>query len=164
MARRGGLVAITDEQRRAILTADGDEARIEALEEAIEAAEGEFDAHLDKAWDPIHRVLAREDPKSEQWPAGSSNNPLELAILGGKPLLKDEEAREYLMRMVEADQVPQVATALESIDEAAFKALYDAHCRGVRRNSMTTASNMPGSISKGASLNSTARQQRAAAR
>lgn len=131
MAGRGGVTAITGEQRAVILAAEGDEARIEALEDVLDIAEEEFDAFLDKAWDPIHRVLAREDPKAEELPAGSSNDPLELAILGGKPLLEDEVGYSYLMRLVEADQVPQVAAALRSIDEAKFSALYDVHCRGV---------------------------------
>ena len=131
MAGRGGLVAATEEQRMLITSANGDQAKVYALDDVIGLVGAEYDVETDKAWDPIHRILAREDPSNQDFPVGSSDVPLELAILGGKPLLEDEMKAAYVIRLVEPNQVPRVAAALQQLDEANFRALYEVHCRGV---------------------------------
>ncbi len=129
MASRGVLFALTDEQRDGLLAAESDDAKIEYLQEEIEGAWDEDNlVETDKAWDAIHRALAREPKDSEELP-GPSNDPLAQVILGGAPVLEDEGS--YIIRLVEPSNLPAIAAVLKQISEADFRARYDAHCLGV---------------------------------
>lgn len=131
MAGRGALFAITAEQREKLLAAPDDEAKIEYVQEEIEEAWDE--AHLcetDKAWHEIHLALRRQDRSEEgtQLP-DPKGDPAALAICGSRQVLEDSE--DYMIGLVEPEEVPRIAAALAAIDQSAFAALYDAHCRDV---------------------------------
>lgn len=130
MAGRGGLTAITQEERTKLLGIETDEDKKEYLEEILEKVSPEHDVATDKAWDGIHRVLTRQDRNIENLVIpGPEHGPLGLVILGGKQLMADEE--DYIMRLVEAEQVAGIVEALNGIEQKAFSALYDEHCRDV---------------------------------
>lgn len=88
---------------------DGVVAVVEAIEEAWD------EAHLqqtDKAWDAIHRCLSDGTltPGAGEWP-------LIGAVLGGECLyFKDD----YIVRLLEAEQVIEVANALELVTREWF--------------------------------------------
>lgn len=132
--------AITDTQRAALEACQDDEARIEHVNEVLgETCDEDYLVDTDKAWDAIHRCLA-EYPPNTPWfypvsngeahmlPEDCGSYPLKLAILGGRKLMDDEHL--YFMRLVEPDEVADVADALEAIDEAEFKRRYFRHCEG----------------------------------
>jgi Domain of unknown function (DUF1877) len=102
--------AVTAEQEKRLLEADGDD---DAVGEIIGAIEEDWEddtlkVDTDKAWDAIHRCLTNGtlDP-------GGGTYPLKLAVVGGRHL-HDEM---YVVH-VDAEQVRDVAAGLLDIDEA----------------------------------------------
>lgn len=141
MAARGVFFAITDDERAKLLSFDNDDDRIEYVAETIEE---EWDEdHLvetDKAWDAMHRCLS-DFPPDTPWfypvapesgayalPEDHGAYPLKLCVLGGRRVTDDES--RYFIRLVEAEQVTDVAAALAKIDKAALQEKYFRHCKG----------------------------------
>jgi uncharacterized protein DUF1877 len=116
MACRGVLFAITQEQANKLQAAHGDDtAVLSIVQDEIEEAWDE--AHLcqtDKAWDAIHRCLGDGTLRSNK-------GPLSLCILGGEQLHKDQS---YIVSLLTAEQVKQVAEALKPIDKEWLRARY----------------------------------------
>jgi hypothetical protein len=89
---------------------------MEIVERVEEAWDGEHLAETDKAWDAMHRALSDGTLDVE-----AGERPLSLAILGGRHL---HEGDDYLVALVSAAEVREVAAALAKIDEAAFRERY----------------------------------------
>jgi hypothetical protein len=116
MACRGVLFAITDDTVNALLAASSDE-EVRAVVHEIEWAWDETQlAETDKSWDAMHRALTDGSTKPRR-----RTDPLALAILGGTKLHRGDD---YIVSLVLAEEVPEVARALTGIDEAAFRARY----------------------------------------
>src|SRR5262245_53131492 len=116
MGCRGVLFAINDETTEQLLAANSDEAVMKIVEAIEEEWDKKFLEETDKAWDAMHRALS--DGSLE--PTGGSF-PLNRAILGGKHLHRGEE---YIVTLVTKDEVPAVARALASIDDATMRQRY----------------------------------------
>jgi hypothetical protein len=116
MAGRGVLFALTKEQVKALLAAETDDEVMEVVETVEEAWDEAHLAELDKAWDAMHRALSDGSLDNDGGEA-----PLNLALLGGKHLYDGDD---YVVTLVDADKVPDVAKALAAIDEAAFRERY----------------------------------------
>lgn len=134
----GVHIALTPEQRTKLLALETDEARYDCVEEFGETVDEEYTCDTDKAWDAIHRCLGEFPPKAdyftevpEQWgtwdsPDKYGSDPLRLAILGGRKIYSDE--KEYFIRLIEADQVRNVANAMNVIDDAEIRQRYIKYC------------------------------------
>ena len=111
--------AITADQERALLAADaeGDSDMIEELLEEIEELwdDDGLKVDTDKAWDPIHRCLTDGtlDPDGGEYP-------LSHTILGGRHLHDD-----IYFVYVGADEVREVAEALDGVDEMWFRPRFE---------------------------------------
>jgi len=118
MACRGVHFALTDEQADRLLEAAeaGDDALMEVVEEIEEAWEREWLAETDKAWDGIHRCLT--DGKLE-W----GDTPLHKCILGRFNLHAGDD---YLINLLDPNEVAEVAAAVAAIDRDALRRGYDA--------------------------------------
>jgi hypothetical protein len=117
MACRGVLFAISDVTVAALLAAKSDEDVMEIVESIEEDWDEQFLAETDKAWDAMHR--AQSDGSLN--PEGGSF-PTNRAILGGKHLYRGDE---YIVALVTRDEVPAVARALASIDDAEMQRRYE---------------------------------------
>lgn len=133
--------AITAEQRAALESCAGDEARADYVREVIEeGSEEEFHQDTDKAWDPIHRCLSDfppdtpwfypVDPKHGAYalPEDHGTYPLNVCVLGGKRLIANEET--YFIRLIEPHEVVDLVAALRPIDKPWLADKYRTHCRG----------------------------------
>lgn len=142
MVARGVHFAITDDQRRMLETAKDDAARVYYVREVIEEAWDEaYLQETDKAWDAIHRCLSDFPPHTEWFypvrdelgpyalPEDHGTYPLKLCVLGGKKLVEDEST--YFIRLIEPDEVVDVAKALAPIDEAWMRRKYFHHCEDI---------------------------------
>jgi hypothetical protein len=112
MSRRGTVYAITpDEAERLLALVGNDEAVArEALDlYSIDRAKSHFIAALDKSWDILHRCLTDGTFRD----LGKGTTPLSWCLLGGKSL---HSGKEFIICYVTADQVPQVAEALDKIE------------------------------------------------
>jgi hypothetical protein len=110
--------AVTAEQERSLLAADGDDDAVGELLEEIEESwdDDRMKVDTDKAWDAIHRCLT--DGTLEP---GGGDYPLSLAVLGGRHL-----HNEYYVIHVDAAQVREVAGALHRIDRTWLRDRFDA--------------------------------------
>ncbi|MET7403437.1 YfbM family protein [Dactylosporangium sp. NPDC005572] len=119
MACRGMFFALTGDQEAALMaTRDDDEVR--ALVEEIEMGDwdGEpLDCETDKAWDAMHRCLSDGTLGS-----GRGLSPLDMTVLG---VGNHHEGDDYVVTHVPANEVVQVAAALEAVDEAWMRQRYD---------------------------------------
>ena len=77
---------------------------------------GPWACGTDKAWDAIHRCLG---DGTLTGPATTASK----AILGGEPMLADCD--DYLIHLIPAAEVPEVAAAVAAIDEAELRRRYD---------------------------------------
>jgi hypothetical protein len=119
MACRGVFFALSSSQRERLLTLGTDDARLEYIQEDIEAAWDE--AHLletDKAWDAIHRCLT-----DGSLSVAPSSNPLSKLILGGKQLCSDTQ--RYIVNLIEHDELSQVSTALRIVTKEWMQGRYE---------------------------------------
>jgi hypothetical protein len=117
---RGVHFAIDAAMVTRLLEAEDDEdvaGMIEEYEEFAESWDPRFEFETDKAWDALHRCLS--DGTLDL--AGGSF-PLSHVVLGGMQLYEGED---YVVALVRAEQVPEVATALAPIDEAWLRRRYD---------------------------------------
>jgi hypothetical protein len=109
MAARAVLFALgAEEAERFLACQDVDE-----LMDLVVAVEEEWDpdhlCELDKAWDALHRCFTDGGLFFE-----NGEFPLSHAVLGGEPLCADYE--DYIVCLVTAEQVPEVAAALAPLD------------------------------------------------
>ncbi|GGN36389.1 hypothetical protein FHR83_006364 [Actinoplanes campanulatus] len=109
--------AITADQEKALLDADGDDDAVGELLGDIEENwdDDQLKVDTDKAWDEIHRCLTDGslDPDAGDYP-------LSHAILGGHGMHDD-----YYVVYVDAAQVRDVAAALRDIDRAGLRQRFD---------------------------------------
>jgi hypothetical protein len=115
-AMLGVHFAITVEQEKLLLDADGDD---DAVSEIVSDLEEEWEddtlkVDTDKAWDAIHRCLTDGSLGPD-----AGDRPLSLAVAGGRHL-HDEM---YVVH-VTAGEVRDVATALLAIDEPWLRARF----------------------------------------
>lgn len=132
--------ALTSEQLAGLTSQPDDKRRVEYLQEAIEDPWDEpFTQESDKAWDAIHRCLG-EFPPDIPWfypvdpehgpyalPEEHGTYPLKLCVLGGKRLTDDES--NYIIRLIEPQQVVDIAAALQPIDENGLRERYVKYCK-----------------------------------
>jgi hypothetical protein len=126
MACRGSHVAITAEQRKELEALPNAEDRYFYVEELSDVVGEGFWQDLDKAWDAIHRCLTKAPPNSEFLDSHAGEYPLKLCILGGKELGDDTD---YIVHLIEPDELADVAAALQGITEGQFAELYWKHCK-----------------------------------
>jgi hypothetical protein len=110
--------AITSEQERSLLAADGDSDSVAELLEEIEESwdDDALKVDTDKAWDAIHRCLTDGtlDPDGGVYP-------LSHAVLGGRHLHDD-----YYVVYASAAEVRDVADALRGADRTWLRRRFDA--------------------------------------
>lgn len=134
----GVHIALTPEQRATLLALETDDARREFVEEVEETIDEKYTCDSDKAWDAIHRCLGEFPPNAdyftevpEHWgtwdsPDQYGSEPLRLAVLGGRKIHSDE--KEYFIRLIETDQVGNIADAMNAIDDAEIRRRYTKYC------------------------------------
>ena len=93
-----------------LLAAGGDGELVEVAEEIEESYYGEWSMGTDKAWDAIHRCLTDGALAFD-----SGYYPLSHVVLGGRQIHGDDD---YVVALVTAEQVVDVAQALDGVDEA----------------------------------------------
>ncbi|WP_371503041.1 YfbM family protein [Kitasatospora sp. NBC_00374] len=108
MAARAVIFALDAQDAERFLACQDDD---EVLELVVEV-EGRWDldhlVELDKSWDALHRCFTDGDLAFD-----NGDFPLSHAILGGVPL---HESDDYIVCYVTADEVREVAAALEPLD------------------------------------------------
>jgi hypothetical protein len=132
MGYRGRHLALTDEQvahlRRVADWKNAADEELEDVDERLWDAVQEIEEHLppgyyydtDKAWDPIHRTLTGDNTEDGLFSPWSGTRPLNLTVFGGEDLGFDEYSA-YGIYLVKPDEVAEVASALQGIDEAWFR-------------------------------------------
>jgi hypothetical protein len=101
------LLACPAEQRADLIADD--------IEEAYFAEAGDWVCETDKAWDAIHRAFSESELEYEY------RSPLHGVILGGEPLCFRDD---YIISLKHRERVPEIATALATVTEDGFRALY----------------------------------------
>jgi len=118
MSCRGVHFVLNHEQYRKILSAKTDESVIEIIQEEIEEEwDEEWLCETDKAWDAIHRCLTNGKLECNE-----KEYPLNAVILCGKQL---HESDDYIISLVEPEEVSAVVDALQGIDKDALKEAYE---------------------------------------
>lgn len=105
-------------EARLLGVAGDDDAVLALVEEIEENWDDAMTCQHDKAWDALHRCLT---DGSLEYANGSY--PLRAAVLGGRQLLVGE--RDYTIAYVSAEQVRDVAEALDVIEEDWLRRRYD---------------------------------------
>ena len=119
MPSRGVHFAIDVPVARRLLEVSGKDKAVEAIVEEIERAwDVEHLAQSDKAWDAIHRCLTDGRLLHE-----NGTYPLNRCILGGRQLYRGDD---HIASFVSADEVRDVAAALEGVSEDWFREQYRA--------------------------------------
>ena len=127
MACRGSLIALPPELRKELESRETGEERFFYVTDLPEVGE-EYWQDLDKSWDALHRCLTKAQPNTPDWlDEKAGEYPLNLCILGGKQLSDDDN---YIINLVEPEQVADVAASLQSITQEEFTKLYWKHCEG----------------------------------
>ena len=125
---QGAHFALTDEQRVKLLNLKSDEERIDYVTEDIEEDwDKEYAQETDKAWDAIHRCLTEQPPNTPELDADCGEYPLKVCIFGGRPLIPNEAGT---IRLIEANEVSDLAQALDPITKEWFAEKYSTHCKG----------------------------------
>lgn len=127
MACRGMHSAITAEQRAHLEALPDGEERYFYLNDIYEELGDDYQQHMDKSWDAIHRCLTQSPPGEALLDTAAGSYPLKLAIIGGKELSQDPS---YLLYLIEPNDVPVLAQAMAGISPERFAELYRHHCRG----------------------------------
>jgi hypothetical protein len=97
--------------------ASGDDERVLELVEEIEESWDEDNvAECDKAWDAMHRALTTGELEY-----GGGPYPLSHCVLGPRQLYQGDD---YIVSLVSAHEVKDVATTLANVTEASFGELY----------------------------------------
>ncbi len=148
MGARGVHFAITKDQSDHLLGLADDDTRIayiqEDIEENLPPDDGESSdpshADTDSAWDAIHRCLGDFPPhtpyfyevpsEAGAWerPEDHGIYPLKLCVLGGRRVLDDES--RYIIRLIEPNDVADLAEALKPITKDWMRDKYFRHCKG----------------------------------
>jgi hypothetical protein len=118
---RGVHFAIDAAMVARLLKAEDDEEVLRIIEEHEELTipwDHRFEFETDKAWDALHRCLSDGTLDLD-----GGSFPLSHVVLGGTQL---HESEDYVVALVRADQVPQVAAALAPIDKAWLRQRYDS--------------------------------------
>ncbi len=114
--------AITAEQRDGLMGQGDDKKKMEYFQNEIEEVfEEEHGQVTSDAWEAIHCCLTDHDKPD----AKAGEPPLSLAVLGGQQVLKSEKA--HIIRLIETDQVGQVAGALGGLDRAWMDTMFAKH-------------------------------------
>ena len=113
---RGVLFALTAEEDELISEADTDEEVMAIVEQIEERWEQPWLEELDKAWDALHRCLS-DGTLTED----GGDYPLSFAILGSEPIYDGDD---YIVRYVAAEEVVEVAAALQPLDEQWLRERY----------------------------------------
>jgi hypothetical protein len=124
MACRGGYFAITPEERAKLMALATGRERADYLDELYDDATFQT---LDKAWYVMHRCLANypnedyglDDEKDAKY----GTYPLKLAVYGGQDINIDNDDG-WIMRLIEPHQLPDLARAMDAIDDKAFAERY----------------------------------------
>jgi hypothetical protein len=120
MAPRGVHFSLTAAEVRKLESRKSDDARLEfqdEIEEDLFENREQDVAETDKAWDAIHRCL------TDGTLAGTTGEPLELVVLGGRSVYA---GADYRMMLKSPDEVRAVMPLLAAIDMTGFRAVYDA--------------------------------------
>lgn len=108
MTARAVLFALDDNDTERLLACQDDDERSQLVGEIEERWEEDHLCELDKSWDAMHRCFTDGDLAF-----GNGEFPLSHVILGGVPLHEDDD---YLICYVTAEQVAEVAAAVEPLD------------------------------------------------
>ncbi|WP_333772265.1 DUF1877 family protein [Streptomyces sp. IBSBF 3136] len=108
MAARAVIFALDAQDAERVLACHGDDEVIALVEEVEERWDMDHLFELDKSWDALHRCFTDGDLAFE-----NGQYPLSHVILGGVPL---HQGDDYIVCYVAADQVREVAAALEALD------------------------------------------------
>jgi hypothetical protein len=119
MPCRGVHFALSDEEAKPLLSAAGDNDAVRAVVAEMEKKGIEaWTASSGKAWDAMHRCLSNGTLFYDE-----GEYPLNRAVLGGKHLYDGDD---YLVSYVAPNEVKDVAAALASLTQEAFRVRYDA--------------------------------------
>lgn len=120
MPRKGVFFAITPEELSQLEACAGDDARKTHVRDVIEDAwDEEHTQEVGSAWEALHRLLG--DGSFTPKPA---TTPLERVILGGRQL--HDDTSWYIINLIEAAEVPEVACALAGVKQEWFAERYAA--------------------------------------
>ncbi|MEU1600701.1 DUF1877 family protein [Streptomyces sp. NPDC005708] len=108
MAARAVLFALEAQDAERFLACQDDDEVIELVAEVEDQWDMDHLFELDKSWDALHRCFTDGDLAFD-----NGDYPLSHVILGGVPL---HEGDNYIVCYVTADQVREVAKALEPLD------------------------------------------------
>lgn len=136
----GVFFALTDDERNKLQSFGNDEDRISYLQEEIEEKwDEDYLCSVDTAWDTIHQILSDFPPGVQYFypvepehgpyalPEDHGQYPLKQAVLGGQKLVEDE--KQYFIRLVEAQAVPDIADALRPLSFEWFETKYKELCQ-----------------------------------
>ncbi len=117
MGARGAFLAITTEQVQALTAVQGDDMEVK---ETIWEMEGVLDSDkrvfCDSSWDALHRCLT-----DGQLEVANGPYPFNHVVLGPRQL---HEGDDYIISLVFAEEVRDVAKALEPLTEQWFRDKY----------------------------------------
>jgi hypothetical protein len=116
LRRVGDWENATDEELE-----DIDERLWEAVQEIEERLPPRYYFDTDKAWDNIHRVLTLDNTANGMVSPSAGTRPLNLVVFGGEDLCLDDDNPPYAIYLIEPDEVAEVASALQAIDEEWFR-------------------------------------------
>ena len=159
MACRGVFFALSPAQREHLLALKTDGARLDYIQEDIEAAwDEEHLLETDKAWDAIHRCLT-----DGTLTIARSSNPLGKFIVGGRQLYSDTQS--YIVNLVESSELAEILAALKTVTKGWLKARYEQlRSTDYPKNSFPSKTGSThGSISRGYQTSSPAPTAKAAA-
>lgn len=108
MGTRAVLFALDGTDSARVWACEDDDALTRVVAEIEERWDSGHLCELDSSWDALHRCLTDGDLAFD-----NGDFPLSHAILGGVPL---HEGDDYIVCHVTAEQVPEVAAALDAVD------------------------------------------------
>ncbi|MEU4095827.1 YfbM family protein [Streptomyces sp. NPDC026673] len=108
MGTRAVLFALDGTDSARVLACEDDDTLTSVVAEIEERWDSDHLCELDSSWDALHRCLTDGDLAFD-----NGDFPLSHAILGGVPL---HEGDDYIVCHVTAEQVPEVAAALDALD------------------------------------------------
>ena len=116
MACRGVFFAVPADTMDRLYEAEGDVELMAVIEELEDAWDEDNLAPCDKTWDALHRLLT-----TGRLDYGNGEYPFSHAVLGPRQL---HDGDDYIVSVVEPDEVKDVAVALGGVTEAWFRERY----------------------------------------